>query len=897
MNLVNPMIEVFSWLWDCISRHTNYIRKLQENLSSLRDAMGGLKHRKNDVKAKLEQAEVQHMRPKEEVQFWIQSVEAMESQVDEIVEEGTRQISNRCLGACCPRNCCSSYKIGKRVSKKLTAVERLSSTGNFSDVVDILSPADVEFMPCRPIVGMDLIFENVWRCLTKDDQVGIMGLYGMGGVGKTTLLKKINNEFLRQGTSDSRMVIWIVVSKDSDVTRVQKEIAQRVGLLLPEDASQSTCASRIFNALSMKKFVLLLDDIWDRVDFDVVGIPFPNSENMFKIVGEEALNSHLEIPRLAKVVAKECAGLPLALITIGQTMASKKSPHEWNHAITVLRKSASNFSGMGDEVLPLLKFSYDSLPNATIQSCFLYCSLYPEDYDIDKEDLIEHWIGEGFIMEFNDMKEARYQGHDIIGTLKLACLLESGYNEDTQVKMLGIIRDLALWVASEYGRKKDKLFVQTCVGLNDIHQVEKWEDTERISLMNNDISTFTESPTCPNLVTLLLNGSDGLGMISNGFFKSMTGLRVLDLSNTLIEEFPMEIVKLVELQYLNLSNTNLFTLPGELKILVKLKYLDLRETFNTQFIPFIVISSLPRLQVLNLYHICVNDFEFDETDGPNFEDLKCWAGEKLGELECLKHLKVLRITITTVTDLQRLFNSQKLSRCTDQLRIQECEGLTSFPLSSISSSSSSPTPTLGNMKRLNELFFVDCSDLEELTFSWIVVGEGENDFSSSLETLNLENLPNLKMVRVSYDPCFQNLSKVYILWCDSLKNLTWILTARSLQSLDIQSCKGIEEVICGGVATMEEEFNIFSRLKTVWLNDLPKLKSIYRHALPFPSLEKISINKCPELKNLPFDCSSAKNTLKEITGEKQWWDKLEWEDESIEPSFLPYFKKNLESER
>ncbi|KAF8390970.1 hypothetical protein HHK36_023270 [Tetracentron sinense] len=244
-----------------------------------------------------------------------------------------------------------------------------------------------------------------------------------------------------------------------------------------EDANSNLRASRIFSALSKKKFVLLLDDIWDRVDFESVGIPFPNSENKSKVifttrsealcghmVGDEVFNSHPEIPKLAELVAKECAGLPLALITIGRTMASKKTTHEYlKRAIIVLRKSASEFSGMGDEVLPLLKFSYDNLPNDTIQSCFLYCSLYPEDFDINKEELIEHWVGEGFITEFDDMNQARYQGHDIIETLKLACMLERGNNTDSEVKMHDVIRDLALWIACECGRKKDMFFVQAGV--------------------------------------------------------------------------------------------------------------------------------------------------------------------------------------------------------------------------------------------------------------------------------------------------------------------------------------------------------------------------------------------------------------------------------------------------
>ncbi|KAF8364832.1 hypothetical protein HHK36_033192 [Tetracentron sinense] len=219
--------------------------------------MNRLKNQKNDMKRKLDLAPIQQMRPKEEVIFWIQSVEAMEGQVTEIVETSTQGISNRCLGGCCPKNCLSSYKVGKRVAEKLTAVEGLGRIGNFIEVTDILPPADVEAIPSRPTVGMDLMFENVWKCLREEDQVGIIGLYGMGGVGKTTLLTKINNQFLRQGTHDFDVVIWIIVSKEYNVKRVQKDIGERVGLSFPEDLSQASCAARIFSALSNKKFTVV----------------------------------------------------------------------------------------------------------------------------------------------------------------------------------------------------------------------------------------------------------------------------------------------------------------------------------------------------------------------------------------------------------------------------------------------------------------------------------------------------------------------------------------------------------------------------------------------------------------------------------------------------------------
>lgn len=92
-------------------------------------------------------------------------------------------------------------------------------------------------------------------------------------------------------------------------------------------------------------------------------------------VGLETLDSHHDILELAQTVAKKCVGLPLALITIGRAIACKRTPREWRYAIQVLRTSAYEFSGSGKDVNPLLKFSYDCLPNDTIRSCLLYCSL------------------------------------------------------------------------------------------------------------------------------------------------------------------------------------------------------------------------------------------------------------------------------------------------------------------------------------------------------------------------------------------------------------------------------------------------------------------------------------------------------------------------------------------
>ena len=107
-----------------------------------------------------------------------------------------------------------------------------------------------------------------------------------------------------------------------------------------------------------------------------------------------------------------------------------------------------------------MKFSFDHLPNEKVRSCFLYCTLFSEDFVIRKTDLIDYWICEGLLDECNDRNGAQNQGYDIIGTLVYAYLLEKGGH---YVKMHDVIRDMALWMANECNNFEESVLVQAGV--------------------------------------------------------------------------------------------------------------------------------------------------------------------------------------------------------------------------------------------------------------------------------------------------------------------------------------------------------------------------------------------------------------------------------------------------
>ncbi|CAK9176657.1 unnamed protein product [Ilex paraguariensis] len=872
--------DLISRWGDCTVSLVHYVSRFEENLNILRIALQELKEFRNDVKREVDVTERQPMMKRlDQVQGWLLLVESMETEVNELIENSTQVIES---------NYISRYKLGKKVAKKIEDVATLQSKGVFQVVAKRLPSAAVNVRPSKPTVGMEMIFGKIWSHF-QEEHVGLIGLYGLGGVGKTTLLTQINNKFANTD-HDFDVVIWVEVSQAHDMDNVQNEIGKMIGLYDERDEtwkskSLGEKAIDIHGVLSQKKFVLLLDDLWERIDLPMVGIPLPNGQNKSKIafttrseevcgemeaqkkikveclpwekawvlfqlkVGEVALNSDPVIPELAKLVAKECGGLPLAIVTVGRAMACKSTSQEWEYAIEVLKKYAVEFPGMENDVFGPLNFSYESLPSDIVKDCFLYCSLFPEDSCIAIEKLIEYWIGEGFLKECDGNDDrATNQGYHIIGTLLHACLLDKV--SSFAVKMHDVIREMALWIGCKYGKQPDRFLVRAGVMMTGAPEVSKWKGVKRMSLMKNKIEKLTETPMCPELTTLFLN-LNSLKMISSGFFQFMHALKVLDLShNFALVSLPLEICKLISLQYLNLSWTKIRHLPDEFQNLVRLKCLVLEYATNLDPISLHVISSLSSLQMLKMFRSVVFDEELLET----LEDLKC--------------LNDLSLDIKDVTAFQRLSSSHKLQSCTRLLSLGQLRYCTSFDISS-----------LENMERLDRLhldYFLNC---EDFVINWTLE-------QREIKTPNDPHNSHIKTRR-----CFHRLHNVLVSFCPRLKNLTWLLFAPNLKSLHVNGCENMEEVISGGaqmeVAEVGKIPKPFAKLEILVLESLPKLKSIYPSLLPFPFLNSIHVSKCPELKRLPFNFDSAKEHPTVIRGSKKWWDELEWQDEATRNVFVP----------
>ncbi|XXG69458.1 hypothetical protein AAC387_Pa06g2318 [Persea americana] len=368
--------------------------------------------------------------------------------------------------------------------------------------------------------------EKIWNLL-HDEHTSVIYIYGMGGIGKTTLMKAINNKL--KATREFDYVIWVTVSKQLNLQKIQTEIMGRLKLDFSEQDSYSNRSMQLRQYLTDKRYMLILDDLWNSFDLSEVGIP-TNKENGSKIaittriadmsavqvcsdmkaekirietltkeeawdlfaanVGKEAVHQP-HIKDVANDVVMECGGLPLAIVVVAKAMQGQNKKELWQDALRALRASAPEIEGMEPQVFLPLKLSYDDL---------------------------------------NDEK-----GHRIIETLKRRCLLEDGIQRGSDdVKMHDIIRDLALYIASSSCNDGPKFLVKAYVGLNEPPPEGTWREFERISLMMNDITELPVKPECPNLISLLLRENLGITAVPHSFFDLMPALQVLDLSDTSI---------------------------------------------------------------------------------------------------------------------------------------------------------------------------------------------------------------------------------------------------------------------------------------------------------------------------------------------------------------------------
>ncbi|XWS11093.1 hypothetical protein CRYUN_Cryun38cG0054100 [Craigia yunnanensis] len=643
MELMGLILEIVKCIGAPTCRYLDNHLKLEEHVSELRRRLNDLNIRKQDVESRREAEVCCGKVEKKEVEKWLDDVERMNTEFQKI-EQKLHVVSYF-----------SRARLGKLVCRKIKEVKEIYQRGYFPEGVSIdKPPATGVKLQTTNLGGEAKVKQQIWRYL-MGNEVEVIAVCGMGGIGKTTIMKHINNQLLKE-TDRFDKVIWVTVSKELNVVKLQEDIARALSQCLPENELER--ATELMDILKAKRYVLILDDVWKRFSLLDVGIPEPTLHNGSKLVitsrlidvclsmgcevlklqplsEEESLNLFLnqvgrgvlEIPTLKEIVeliVQKCGGLLLAVVTIAGSLKGVDDVREWRNALNELCGRLNSVKGLETEIFECLTFSYERLGDQKIQNCFLYCALYPEDHAIKRRELIEKWIDEKLIDECESRRMMYDRGHSILNKLEKHCLLEKCQTQslfpEEGVKMHDVLRDMALSIRSTGPR----FMVKAGMQLKELPGENEWtDDLEKISLMRNLISEIPDdiSPKCYFLSTLLLQENGEMKRISESFFEHMSGLKVLDLSYTGISDLPNRIsylgnlvslvlrgcdkfrqvpslAKLTALRKLDLFNTAIEEVPHGIEMLVNLTYLGLHSE-NLKELPKGILPKLSHLQYLS----------------------------------------------------------------------------------------------------------------------------------------------------------------------------------------------------------------------------------------------------------------------------------------------------------
>ncbi|TYI08373.1 hypothetical protein ES332_A10G293800v1 [Gossypium tomentosum] len=537
-----------------IINHVKYLSNHQQNVETLKDQAEKLKDARDRVQHSVDAAQRNGEEIEHDVNNWMSAVDRKIPEQVEKVMQDEEKAKKKCFICLCP-NFWTRYKHSLKAAEEAKAVAKLLEQGKF-DGVSYLVPLQSITVP--PVKGYEefesrtSVLNEIMEAL-KDDSVSVIGVHGMGGIGKTTLVKEIARK-VKDKLFDS--VVIATVTQAIDIEKIQNTIAELLGLKFEEQSTDGK-AVRLRERLKKEERVLVvLDDIWGKVDIEEVGIPLGDEHkgckllltsrelnvlsnemdaqkcfaigslneleawDLFKKKAGDCVESY-DLKPTATKVAKKCAGLPIAIATVAGALRNKRL-FEWKNALRELeRPSSSNFSGI-TAAYSAIEWSFNYLESEEVKLTFLLCCVIGHNGLVEK--LMRYTVGLGLFGGVSTMDEARNKVLTVVANLKASSLLLDGYN-DEHFDIHDVVSDAALVIASR----------DYCMLVLRDHVPMDWSDKKKMN------SWSWISLTCPQIIVELPKELECSGLflfhmshygsveIPPNFFRRIESLKVMDL--------------------------------------------------------------------------------------------------------------------------------------------------------------------------------------------------------------------------------------------------------------------------------------------------------------------------------------------------------------------------------
>ncbi|GKV02192.1 hypothetical protein SLEP1_g14654 [Rubroshorea leprosula] len=686
---------------------------------------------------------------------------------------------------------------------------------------------------------------------SSQHKISGISIVGMAGVGKTTVARSLYKKAKEEKLYD--LMAWVCVSEDFNDHIILVEMLEHFGSSAAPRNSMNALLEGLAIVLENKTFLLILDDVWNdnpkkwdsftsrlskilktsgssivattrsgKVASVMESIPMQSykmqglSDNeCWLIIKEKFLRSSIEttsmppdLEAIGQDIAKKCGGLPLVATVIGGTLSHQADADTWE---AIKNDEAWNFnSGNGDEILSILKISFDRLPSP-LKKCFSYCAIFPKDFVIEKDDLVQLWMAAGFLQQSNESFNTM---EDIVFVSKGEVLIweESGCNivDNSNVRHLRIKSE----------RKACPTIPRDV--LKGLHS------------LFSSVHAFTRMASDLKSLRSLKLVEDDTKYLPNYLCKSKH-LRYVDISRTEFNVLSRSFNKLFNLQTLRLMGW-----PHLLKLPKDMKNLGLKFTWSAQKEANNNLNNEEVLEGLkphpNLKSLIIQHYQ-----GKNYPS---WV--QGGVNSSLNNLTKLELRYCNeclyLPSLGLLRNLQFLKI----VGIEKVKGMGSkFHLDQSNNNDGVVSAT--QFPALREFSVVNMESLEE----WVEV-EGMTVFPC-LEKLNIDNCPVLKTWLMDGFSSNHKLSSLRISRCHKMMAIPSVDGLSSLKTLSIEECHELMSVPNGlGSCISLQQLEICKCQKLSSVININRLTSLTR----------LELSNCDELTDLPIglgSCSSLQH--------------------------------------
>lgn len=835
-------------------------------LSRVKDELEKLRNTASTIKPVVPAAEEKQKRD-HRVSEWLRRLKDAVNEADNLLEVFSNEVSRRdqmtqnkeakkvCISFPKLNQLAFDLKMGhniKAIRKRLDAIARDRNMFHFEE-----HPMETwrerqthSLVAAEEVIGREDEKKEIIRFLLDPywgEHVEVFPIVGLRGIGKTTLAKLVYND--EEIINHFELKFWVCVSNDFDVTRIVEKILNYAQNYRPKSLDMNTLTQELREELNGRRFLLVLDNVRneDKNKWDFLMHVLESAARGSRILvttrsqvvaritqtfifrhlllselrpnaswilfkryafreGEE--EPDLRIEEIGMQIVERCKGVPLAIKTMGGLLYSRSNSGDW---IAIWYNEFLALKQREVNILPILKLSYDCLPSH-LKQCCAYCSLFPEDYNINKQTLIQLWMAQGFIKLSQPNQCLEDVGHEYFKELLSRSFFQEVEEDklgNTSFKIHDLIHDLLTSVAGQ-----ESAIIDT-VG----EHIADAERTRHLSLgfhFGSSSLTNTLFQTS-NLRTFLLCGQQ-LGENENGLnestcnaiFSHFKFLRVLDFHGTGIKTVPSSISKLNHVRYLDLSDNRLIEmlpqslsrlqnlqtlklsgcvrlkeLPRDISKLVNLRFLEIDGCQDLIYMPY-GLGQLTNLRTLSQFVISKDTSSVSRNNG-KLEELNRLDGE-LKELNTLNNLR----GTLEIVNLRHGKDAEAESMATNLREIQHLQGL--------------------------KLRWIE----DEVDKADVVFDE------TTLEALqphpNLELLSLYRYMGVGFPDWLSsltNLVELSLFGCKKCQHLSLSYKFPSLKVLELDSLSALEYI------SYSEEFSNFSFLS---------------------SLEELKIKYCPNLK-------------------------------------------------